>query len=1212
MRDQLEFYLKNQIADRLDVDVKRLDVTKDLDAYGIDSVAITDITRSLETHFPDISMTLFFEYKNITALVEYFMQAHESRVRDLFPAQHILRDAKTSRDESPVQADSKSASVGDFDWSGRFLSETFSVDPAPGFVRQTAQSSDDSIVIVGLSGRYPYASDINTFWQNLLNGRDCIDEAPARVASTVGYKRWGGFISDVDCFDPMFFNISPREAEIMDPHERLFLEQAWHAMEDAGYTRESLKIKADGSPARMGVYVGVMWANYQLFSGSQPGQTGISFSWSIANRISYQFDAHGPSMAIDTACSSSLTALHTACVAIQRGDCDLALVGGVNLSLHPLKYDQLEQGQFLSSEGRCRAFGSAGDGYVPGEGVGAMIIKRRSDALASGDHIYAEVMGTATNHGGKTNGYTVPNPTAQADVIRDALTDAGLKPEDISYIEAHGTGTALGDPVEIRGLSLVFGDNAQKGDVCAVGSVKSNIGHLEAASGMASLTKVLLQMKHGKLVASLHSNPSNEHIDFNATPFYVPQQTREWSVRGDRRYAGISSFGAGGSNAHVVLSSWAENIDAYVSHSDSRYLIPFSAKTETQLRQLVADYVGWLKDETNLENNFANMEYTLFVGREAMRYRLACVVSDFAELRDSLQAWLRGEQSTFASYADSRAVDHQSSLGHDDEEVDYVKALWNKQKLIKLAALWVNGMDLVVKCRFENRRGHRRVSLPCYPFAREPYWLQGGRLEAPVVEQRVEIIDMPSVVSRRSRSVWMPVANGGADHDKTQRIIYIGRDNTVFSLLKAALQTHGLTDCKWIEQLTRGNDKTDAQVLLDIKDTGLHAKLDEMIANAEKITLLIDVNNDSVGDDVVDFLIVTLKHDRYSKMSLILLCNMTAESVERCVRLNENMYRAPVILSLTGSELQELHKLPWHRLHTLDQGLYRMDSGVLMGLEYQNYELPVIAHEMGTDIHGIASATVIVYQNGHRGAMVSRYLSEHLQSDVVDICVDNTPVLTMSTVNKLGHDGRSIFIEAAGLSKNNDCLFEVIQMLDDAQARLVCLLHEIDDKRDLLAQQASMELLRSMIESRMSSGGRCCVLSGRSVNHELASSAAYILSLESLLMDLSCDMLFFDETRSSAIDPVKSSPAEVVEFDEHAIAEWLRKKVAGIVKAPVERINPDDNVYEYGMNSVMLLELGRYIEERFGAQRNDLLFEYASISSLARYLANAVNGAMVA
>src|SRR5690606_23478835 len=239
---------------------------------------------------------------------------------------------------------------------------------------------------VGLSGRYPHASDINAFWQNLLNGRDCIDEAPARVASTDGRKRWGGFVSDVDCFDPMFFNISPREAEIMDPHERLFLEQAWHAMEDAGYTRETLKIKADGKPASMGVYVGVMWANYQLFSGSQPGQAGISFSWSIANRISYLFDAHGPSMAIDTACSSSLAALHTACVAIQRGDCDLALVGGVNLSLHPLKYDQLEQGQFLSSDGRCRAFGSAGDGYVPGEGVGAIIIKRRSDALACGDH----------------------------------------------------------------------------------------------------------------------------------------------------------------------------------------------------------------------------------------------------------------------------------------------------------------------------------------------------------------------------------------------------------------------------------------------------------------------------------------------------------------------------------------------------------------------------------------------------------------------------------------------------------------------------------------------------------------------------------------------------------------------------------------------------------------------------------------------------------
>lgn len=1204
MRDQLELYLKEQIADRLGVDVARLDVARDLDAYGIDSVAITYITRSLETHFPDISMTLFFEYKNITALVDYFMQAHESRVRDLFPAQHIAGDAKPSRDESSVQVDHEPAAADDFDWSGRFLSEPPVPDAGSDPAHHASQNSEDSIVIVGLSGRYPHASDINAFWQNLLNGRDCIDEAPARVASTDGRKRWGGFVSDVDCFDPMFFNISPREAEIMDPHERLFLEQAWHAMEDAGYTRETLKIKADGKPASMGVYVGVMWANYQLFSGSQPGQAGISFSWSIANRISYLFDAHGPSMAIDTACSSSLAALHTACVAIQRGDCDLALVGGVNLSLHPLKYDQLEQGQFLSSDGRCRAFGSAGDGYVPGEGVGAIIIKRRSDALACGDHIYAEVMGTATNHGGKTNGYTVPDPTAQAAVIGNAITDAGLKASDISYIEAHGTGTALGDPVEIRGLSRVFGDDVQNGEVCAVGSVKSNVGHLEAASGMASLTKVLLQMKHAKLVASLHSNPPNEHIDFDATPFYVPQQTREWTVHGDRRYAGISSFGAGGSNAHVVLGSWAENVDAHGSHDESRYLIPLSAKTETQLRQMAGDYVGWLNDETQLKSSVADMEYTLFVGREAMRYRLACVVADLAELKDGLQAWLRGEQPAFISYADSRAVDYQSSLGHDEEEIDYVKALWNKQRLNKLAALWVNGMDLVVKCRFENRHGRRRVSLPCYPFARESYWLHGGRLATPVVEQQVEVMDVPSVASRRYRSVWMPMANDGVDYDKTQCIIYIGNNDTVFSLLKTALQTHGMTDCKWIGQ--------PAQEGADIKDGGLQAKLEDMVANAEQTTLLIDMNSDAVGDDGVDVLIDTLKHEHYSKLSLVLLCNMSAESVERCVRLNEKMYRAPVIVRLTGSDSRTLHDLPWHRLHMLDQGLYTMDKGVLMALAYQDYELPVIAHEMGTDVPGMDSVCVIVNQDGYRGATVSRYLTEHLQSDVVDVCVDDTPVLIMNTVNESEHAGRSVFIEVASLSENNHRLFEVMRLLDDAQAGLVCLLHDINDERDLLAQQASMELMRSMIESRLPGGGRCCVLSSRSMNREQASSAAYILSMESLLMDAGCDTLFFDETRDATISSLKSSTSEVVEFDEHAIAEWLQKIVAGIVKAPLERIIPDDNYYEYGMDSVMLLELGRHIEERFGAQRNDVLFEYASISLLARYLVNTVNGAMAA
>ena len=354
----------------------------------------------------------------------------------------------------------------------------------------------------------------------------------------------------------------------------------------------------------------LMYSEYQLFGveASMRGERiGIAGSFaSIANRVSYVLNVHGPSMTVDTMCSSSLTAIHLACEELKRGRIAMAIAGGVNVSIHPNKYLALSAGQFISSAGQCQSFGYGGDGYVPGEGVGVVVLKRLAEAERDGDHIYGVIRGSALNHGGKTNGYTVPNPQAQASLIREALEEAKTEARQISYIEAHGTGTKLGDPIEIAALNQAFQGETEEKQYCAIGSVKSNIGHLESAAGIAGLTKVLLQMQHGQLVPSLHAERLNPHIEFEKSAFVVNRELRAWErpvVDGRTlpRIAGISSFGAGGSNAHVIVEEYVggekgeERRKKKEEHEEE--VIVLSARTREQLKEKARELVEWMREE---------------------------------------------------------------------------------------------------------------------------------------------------------------------------------------------------------------------------------------------------------------------------------------------------------------------------------------------------------------------------------------------------------------------------------------------------------------------------------------------------------------------------------------------------------------------------------------------------------------------------------------
>ena len=606
---------------------------------------------------------------------------------------------------------------------------TLAARPLPAVIPQP-DTRHEGIAIIGIAGRYPKANNVSALWHNLLNGVDCIEEIPPerlhlrqRVRSQPVYR--GGFIADIDRFDSLFFSVSPREAETMDPQERHLLEVAWETIEDAGYCPDQLEAEQQGG--RVGVFVGAVWTHYQM-AGSEArlgNQDAVasSFLWSVANRVSYHFNFTGPSLAVDTACSSSLTALHLACEALQRGECQVALVGGVNLDIHEAKFEMTQAGGALSPDGVCRSFGQGANGYVAGEGIGAVLLKPLQQAIADRDNIHAVIKGSAINHGGKTSGYAVPSPLAQGNLISAAMNAAGVEPGSISYIEAHGTGTALGDPVEIAGLSkaLVSSEQGQAAPV-TIGSIKTNIGHLEAAAGIAGITKVVLQMQHRQLVPSLHSSALNELIEAPDFSFQVPQALQAWSANSASQpvlRAGVSSFGAGGANAHVILESFQH---AGASAPDTgEYIIPLSARSERQVLQS-AEALHEKLVHGHDHSSLADLAFTLQLGRKSFEFRAALVVSSIDMLLDKLACLINGIRDEAVLIGQARGNDALTRHLDSAEKRELINLLSQRPDRKRFARLWIDGVfdDWAA---FRDRLQGRRVSLPTYPFADKRHWI---------------------------------------------------------------------------------------------------------------------------------------------------------------------------------------------------------------------------------------------------------------------------------------------------------------------------------------------------------------------------------------------------------------------------------------------------------------------------------------------------------
>ena len=749
---KMEEMIRNLVSAEIDLAPARIDVSAPMEKYGIDSVMVMNLTRKLEKRLGPLSKTLFFEYRDIRSLAGYLASRFQDEAEGIGACATPVPEPKPGPEAAPEPVpvpDPTPALVRD------------PAGPKPPPVKQPStarkQKADPwDIAIVGLAGTYPMARNTDEFWQVLRQGKNTVTEIPkerwdhrplfdadpGRPGKT--YAKWGGFIPDADTFDPLFFNISPGEAEYMDPQERLFLQCVYETLEDAGYTRQSLCQNSQNG--RVGVFVGVMYEEYQLY-GAQATLKGTPMALSgnpssIANRVSYFCDFHGPSMAVDTMCSSSLSTIHLACQSIRLNECAAAVAGGVNLNLHPNKYLTLGQGRFASTKGLCESFGAGGDGYVPGEGVGAVLLKPLDRAIKDRDHIYGVIRATAVNHGGKTNGYTVPNPDAQAGVITEVIQKAGISADAISYIEAHGTGTALGDPIEIASLERAFGEFAPKEQACAIGSVKSNIGHCESAAGIAGVTKVLLQMKHGLFVPSLHSATLNPHIDFEKTPFRVqqtlapwerPRQTRNGKQIVLPRIAGISAFGAGGSNAHVVIEEYRPPAKAGDSGKGARQkplAFVLSAHTRAQLETLARRLFSAIRSRKIKDRDLADTAFTLQTGREAMEHRLCIVAASASDLAQKLARFMEAQDTgAITDVAYGRIRDHSEEA--PPAPVFEPEGPVSADTLRDLARVWVRGADVSWAALYASKEGSPelgenpgpgKISLPTYPFQKERYW----------------------------------------------------------------------------------------------------------------------------------------------------------------------------------------------------------------------------------------------------------------------------------------------------------------------------------------------------------------------------------------------------------------------------------------------------------------------------------------------------------
>ena len=595
--------------------------------------------------------------------------------------------------------------------------------PSPG-------SGDDGIAIIGMACRFPGAPDLQSFWRLLEAGVDAVTDGRRDPGSWEGVAgdpaqsdsalRRAGFIEGIDLFDARFFGISPISARATDPQHRLLLETSWHALEDAGINPDDLR----GS--NTGVFAGVASSEYRdlmLAAGSSISYVGTANSMAVGG-VSFKLGLTGPAVPVELNCASSLVSVHHALTALRQGEVNLALAGGVNTVLSPGKTREMAELGMLSKEQRCKTFDASADGFARGEGCGMLVLKRLSEAQADGDHIRAVVRGAAVNQNGPSAGATAPNGPAQERVIETALAQAGIEPAQVDYLEAHGAGSALGDPIEVQAAASAYGNGRQEDSPLLIGSVKTNIGHLETAAGVAGIIKVVLAMKRGVIPRQLHFRDPNPNLEWDRLPVRVVSDMVDWPRHPERPPgAAVSSFGISGTNAHVVIEGYTEPPAAEDNPRDGQdRFLPLSGKTGEALRDLARCYLSWLDERIEESPSdgdaagtlLADMAWTAGVGRPHFTYRKGIVFNDPVSLREGLEALAQTDATALTPVGPSGAYQPSGSeeeAGDGNTLAQAAAQAYEAGKTVAFAELFAG----------ENRR---RIPLPGYPFQRRRYWIE--------------------------------------------------------------------------------------------------------------------------------------------------------------------------------------------------------------------------------------------------------------------------------------------------------------------------------------------------------------------------------------------------------------------------------------------------------------------------------------------------------
>ena len=722
---QTQRYLCELVHAETRIPAERIDIDERFEAFGFDSIMIGRFNAALEQALGDLPKTLMYEYETVAELAAYLTE-HAA------PA----LSARFVRDDAPLPS---AATAVDVVAAGPAAVPLTA--PAQAVSGPQAHEHAEPIAIIGVHASFPQADDMDALWAHLRAGTDLIegvpenrwdaaafyDPDPAQSGQGKIYCKRGGFLEDFDKFDAGFFNIAAAEADIIDPQERRFLQSAWSAIEDAGYTRERLKQRyPKGKSADVGVFVGVTTNSYQLLAPEawQRGQmvTPSAMPWSIANRVSYTLDLQGPSIPVDTACSSSLVAVHLACESLRRSECGIALAGGVNLYLHPAKYQSFCHRRMLAVGDQCRSYGAGDDGFIPGEGVGTLVLKPLRLAERDGDRIYGVILGSAYDHSGRSSGYATPNPNAQAHVIAQALAQADVPARSIGFIEGHGTGTQMGDSLEVAAITQAFAQQTADTGFCALASLKANIGHAESATSIAGIAKILMQFKHRQIAPSIHSEIVNPDIDFARAPCFLQSGLSDWeSPAGVPRRALINAFGAGGVNACAVLEEYVPAQAVAPTTAGGESLFVLSAMNVERLREYAYRHVDFLA--LNPGCDLAALCRTAQIGREAMPQRLALIVDSTLQLRQTLQRWLDGGNIASATVRLWQgSPDPQAGAGYATrEQRERMQALCDAADLAGLAAFWAQG-GKVEWTRLHAAPLRPVAGAPVYPFARDRHW----------------------------------------------------------------------------------------------------------------------------------------------------------------------------------------------------------------------------------------------------------------------------------------------------------------------------------------------------------------------------------------------------------------------------------------------------------------------------------------------------------